>query len=285
MTAPDLSSTFEAQREAVIARLLACVRDDDRLLALWLQGSLADGSGDPLSDIDAYVAVRDDVFDEVYAEREALIARAGSVLAVMDGPALRAIHVLLEGPVKLDLFYEPASGIGTPLRPAVRVLLDKAGVAANLRTGWRPPREQVVRIIDGTLRGTTQGGAWPLRMIGRGQWTTLARTELELVNDQLALLMAAQVDPALLFKNKFSLPRLLPPAQRDQIEALGTEIIRTHADRDLRAMRDVHLRITDAIFREGRAACTALDIPYPLTDAAEAAMTRLYVEAWPLSAP
>jgi hypothetical protein len=96
--------------------------------------------------------------------------------------------------------------------------------------------------------------------------------------------MAAQVDPALLFKNKFSLPRLLPAAKRQQIEALGAEVLRAHAARDLPAMRDLHLRIIEALFREGRAACAALEIPYPLTDAAVAAMRRLYTEAWPLSA-
>src|SRR5215212_8483788 len=111
---------FERRREELIARLVALVRDDPRLVALWLQGSLADGTADPLSDVDAFIAVTDASFDEVCARRDALIARLGTVLAEMESmiPGLAGNHVLLEGPVKLDLFFEPVSRVGAAERAA-----------------------------------------------------------------------------------------------------------------------------------------------------------------------
>src|SRR5215211_6178809 len=158
---------FERRREELIARLEGVVRDDARLLALWLQGSLADGTADPLSDVDAYLAVRNDAFDSVYAERLALVGRVGRVLAFIEDQSLRMVNCLLDGPVKLDLFFVPAASASDSVRPAVRILVDKAGVAGQLRVGWTPEPAEVARTVQRTIRGTLQGAAWPLRMLER----------------------------------------------------------------------------------------------------------------------
>lgn len=274
---------FQEQRERLIERLESLTRADERLVALWLQGSLADGSDDPLSDVDAYLAVRDEDFDVVYADRLALIGAVGTVLAFMDEPALRMVNCLLEGPVKLDLLFVPASLVLEQARPAVRMLVDKAGIGATLRVGWTPDAAAVTRIVERTIRGTLQGAAWPLRLLARGQWTTLAMTELELVNDFIVALLIAQLEPRHLFKNRFSIPRHLPQEQRRFIEELGAEVTTACAARDLAALQRVHLRILDAIYREGRLACAAIAIPYPISADAETAIRRLYLEHWPAS--
>jgi hypothetical protein len=161
------------------------------------------------------------------------------------------------------------------------MLVDKAGVGARLRTGWQPSREEALGLIDRYFRGTFQGGSWPLRLIERGQWTTLVMTELMLVNDFLVAFMAAQIDARYLFKNRFSAPRLLAADQRDLVESLGDAIVRAAAARDRIALRDTHLRIVEALIREGRAAYTALGGECPLTDAAERALHEFYVRDWP----
>ncbi len=68
---------FVAAREALIERLVAVATADDRIAACWLQGSLADGSSDALSDIDAYFAIADVDFDAVFAERRAIVEWLG----------------------------------------------------------------------------------------------------------------------------------------------------------------------------------------------------------------
>ena len=279
------AAVFEQRREALIARLVALVRDDDRLVALWLQGSLADGSADPLSDVDAYVAVRDEAYEEVYGARMELAGRLGAVLASMESPALRAVHCLLEGPVKLDLFFVPASEAPEAERPAVRVLVDKAELAPSLKSGWMPPVEEAARRVDATLRLTFQGASWPVRLLERGQLSTFAMVELELVNDQLALLLAAQLDGRLLFKNRLSLPRLLRPEQRALIDELTRAVVDGVTRRDLVALRDAHLRINEALAREGKAACAALGIPFPLSEEAYATLRTFYERDWPEALP
>jgi predicted nucleotidyltransferase len=278
-----LSSSFESRRDAAVEHLLALVQSDERLVALWLQGSLADGTADPLSDIDAYIAVRDGDFDEVYSARMDLIGRVAPVLISTEDPALHMINCLLEGPVKLDLFLTKESQAPEVERPAVRMLVDKVGLGPRLRRGWTPPVERAGRMIDSYFRGTFQGGMWPVRLLLRGQLTTFAMTELLLVNDFLVAFMIAQVDPAHLFKNRFSIPRHLPEAKRREVETLGAAVAVAVAARDLPAMRDVHLRIVDAVLREGRAAYASLGLSYPMTGEQEQAIRRIYLDNWPVT--
>jgi len=278
------AALFEARREDLVARLEDLIREDERLVALWLQGSLADGSADPLSDVDAYIAVEDAAFDEVYEGRREVVSRLGRVLAYADGNFrdAYAVHCLMDGPVKLDLFFEPVSRVAAPERPAVRVLVDKAGIGASLKTGWEPSREAAAQKVDLLLRMIRQGAAWPVRLLHRGQWSTLAMVELELVNDNLMQMMAAQVDPRYLFKNRFSVPRLLRPEQRERLDALTAEVLDALARRDTVALRDAHLRIDDALVEEGRAACAALGIPYPGDKEGDAAIRAFYEREWPV---
>ncbi|MGH2585740.1 MAG: nucleotidyltransferase domain-containing protein [Dehalococcoidia bacterium] len=277
------ASLFEERREDLIARLEDLTREDGRLVALWLQGSLADGSADPLSDVDAYIAVEDAAFEQVYSERREVVARLGSVHAYADRllPGAHAVHCVVEGPVKLDLFFEPVSRVEVAERPAARMLVDKAGIGARLRTGWEPSREAAAQKVDLLLRGIRQGATWPVRLLHRGQWSTLAMVELELVNDNLMTLMAAQVDPRYLFKNRFSVPRLLRPEQRERLDALTADVLDALVRRDPAALRDVHLRIDDALIEEGRAACAALGIPYPGDEEGDAAIRAFYEREWP----
>lgn len=274
-------SPFVQRRARLIASLTAAVSADERIDALWLQGSLADGTDDPESDIDAYLAVRDDAYDALDGARREFVQRLASVLAYAESPALHAVHCVLDGPIKLDLFFERASEVAARVRPAVRLLLDKAGVGARLRTGWQPSPEETARTVETWFRGTFQGATWPVRLLRRGQLATFVLTELSLVNDTLVALMAARSDPRHLFRNRFSVPRLLTPEQRELLESLGAEVVRAAADRDRAAMLAAHLRILDTLYREGRATYRALGLPYPLSDDAEAALRAFYPREWP----
>lgn len=281
---PGSPAVFKQQRRQLIARLEQLARDDGRLAGLWLEGSLADGSADPLSDVDAYLAVEDASFDAVYADRLALVRALGDALAWSDAttPGLKAVHCLLDGPVKLDLFFEPLSAVAAQQRRAVRLLVDKGAVAAALRTGWQAPVSQIARAIEVIVRMTRQGGTWPVRLLHRGQWSTFAMMELDLIDGQIAQLMAVQVDPALFYTNPFSVPRHLRPEQRAQLDALTSRALDALARRDLAALRDVHLDVFDALVREGRAACAVLNIPYPIAESGDAAIRAFFEGEWPV---
>jgi hypothetical protein len=46
-------------------------------------------------------------------------------------------------------------------------------------------------------------------------------------------------------------------------------------------MRDAHLEIQGAMVREGRAACAALGIPFPLSESGDTAIREFYMREWP----
>ncbi len=132
---------------------------------------------------------------------------------------------------------------------------------------------------------TRQGGAWPVRLLHRGQWSSFAMMELDLINAQIAQLMAVQLDPGLFYTNPFNVPRRLQPEQRAQLDALTDRALDALVRRDPTALRDVHLNVYDALVREGRAACAALNIPYPSTDVGDAAIRAFFVREWPVNVP
>jgi hypothetical protein len=276
-------TSFETARDQVLTALEALAAEDPRIEALWLQGSLAAGGADPYSDIDAYLAVRDADYDAVWAEREAVLGRLGGALAWSNAttPGFIAVHALMRGGVRLDLMFETASAAGGAPRPAVRVLVDKTGVAAGLRLGWRPETAVVARVITTTIRMTRQGATWPLRVLGRGQWGTLAKIELDLINVQVAQLMAVSHDPANLYKNPNALAQTLTDEERGQLADLSDAALTALAGRDLAALKVVHLRIGKALVSAGRAACAALGVAYPIDEASEQAVRDLIEASWP----
>ncbi len=161
------------------------------------------------------------------------------------------------------------------------MLVDKAGVRARLLARAEPEAPAVgprIQALYGIIR---QGGAWPIRLLMRGQWSMFAMCELELINDNLATLMAVQHDPRLLSKNRFSLALSLPAHQQAELDELSATVIEGLARRDLGVLREVHLRIYDALVREGKAALSALDLPYSGTEEGDASFRELYTKYWP----
>ena len=278
-----MDNAFEAARGAVLAALIHHAEREPTIEGLWLQGSLARGDGDAFSDIDAYVAVRDADFDAVWRGRAALLERLGGALAWSDGttPGLAAVHALMRGGARLDLFFEAASRSPETPRAAVKRLVDKSGVVARLNLGWEAPTPLVARIVQSIIRMTRQGATWPLRVMGRGLWPTLAMMELDLINAQLAQLMAVRHDPANFYRNVFSLPLLLAEAERARLATLTGDALAPLAARDPVAFKAVHLRVLDALVEAGRAACAALGVDYPITEAGEREIRALLEREWP----
>ena len=128
---------------------------------------------------------------------------------------------------------------------------------------------------------TFQGATWPLRVLGRGQWSTLAMMELDLINAQLAQLMAVRRDPGNFYRNSYSLASALSADERAELADLTRRALAALTAEDAAALKDVHLGVLDALVREGRAACAALGVDYPIDDEGEREIRLLIETAWP----
>ena len=101
---------FAVRRGELIERAVAIFSADARFPAGWLEGSLADGSADSYSDIDLHLSVVESAWDEVWNGRRREIERVAPILASLDIMGVFGVGCLIEGPVKLDVFFERESG-------------------------------------------------------------------------------------------------------------------------------------------------------------------------------
>ena len=144
----------------MLGRAVARLRDDARVVALVVGGSLARGAGDPHSDVDLYLVVRDGAFDGILAERDAVAGAVGPPLFAFDvapvpGGSTDRI-VLYEGPegfpVKLDLMYLKESDLEpAPKWAGCAVLEDEGGrVAAVIARseGLAPPAPNPEALLE-----------------------------------------------------------------------------------------------------------------------------------------
>ncbi len=268
---------IEARHESVLAELIKTAEQDARVVAAWLQGSRADGSSDPFSDIDIYLAIRDEVFDSF--DRLEFIERAAKVLVHAKLPGNLGVVCLVEGPVKLDVLFEQASVVGRTRRPAAKMLVDKDDIEAKLVTGWTPTRKDVAREVDQLLRMTFQGASWLVRLLRRGQWMTHTYSEMTLIHNVIVPLLLAPHDARTFHRNPMTRERLLPEAERQEIDTLARDVQTLLAGRSLEKAYDAHLLITDMLGSAGRAACEAFDLDFP--EAAEEEALRFYEREWP----
>jgi hypothetical protein len=151
----------------------------------------------------------------------------------------------------------------------------------RLNLAWQAPVPTIGRIMQTIIRMTRQGATWPLRALGRGEWPTLAMMELDLINAQIAQLMAVRRDPANFYRNAFSVQSQLTPEQREMLAELTADALAALSARDAAALKLVHLRVLDALVAEGRAACVALGVGYPVSEAAEREIRALLERSWP----
>ena len=271
------SDAISARHEAVLERLTEAARGDERVAAAWLQGSRADGSADPYSDIDLYVALQDEAYGGF--DKLEFIERAARVVVHAELPGLAGVVCLLEGPVKLDFLIEKASAVGGPSRPAAKMLVDKAGIEATLRLGWTPTDDELAKQIDMLIRMTFQGATWPVRLLGRGQWMTHAFSELSLIHEVIVPLMAVQDDRRIFHRNRLTRERYLSEEARREVDGLAGDVLRALAARSLAEAYRAHCRIHELLGRVGREACAAFGLEFP--EAAEREVARFYEREWP----
>jgi predicted nucleotidyltransferase len=97
------------EHRKLLEHAVARFRDDVRVVGLVAGGSLAHGAADFYSDIDLYIVVLDEAFDELFAERDTIVEAVGSPLfgfTVDPMPGGSTDHIVIyEGLVKFDFMY------------------------------------------------------------------------------------------------------------------------------------------------------------------------------------
>jgi predicted nucleotidyltransferase len=138
--------------ESAVARF----QDDVRVVGLVVGGSLAHGAADFYSDVDLYIVVQDEGFDEIFAERGVSVEAVGSPLFGFDVDPMPGgstdYIVIYEGPVKFDFMYLKESDLKpTPNWVGCLVLKDLSGPVGAVvarSQGLAPPQPTTEELLD-----------------------------------------------------------------------------------------------------------------------------------------
>jgi hypothetical protein len=272
---------FAVRRGELLDHAVAIFSADARFPAGWLEGSLADGSADPFSDIDLHLCVAEKSWDEVWNNRLREIERVAPILASLDIMGVFGVGCLIAGPVKLDVFFEREGGLASHPRVAVKRLWGDSEIYERFKIGDDLGDAAIKHALEFNVLGFLQGSTWPVRLLARGQINTFLYCEILLVETGIVPLMLLEKDRRAYHRNMFTRAKLLAPEQRDECARLIDRIETSVRKGDRIAMRDVHIEIHRNICDLARAAFERYGLQFP--PRVETEMRDFYKREWPLS--
>lgn len=270
---------FAVRRGELIERAVAIFSTDARYPAGWLEGSLADGAADSYSDIDLHLSVVESAWDEVWNGRRREIERVAPILASLDIMGVFGVGCLIEGPVKLDVFFEREGGLASRPRIAVKRLWGAPEIYERFKIGDDLGDAAIKHALESSVLGFLQGAAWPVRILARGQINTFLFSEILLVETAIVPLMLLETDRRAFHRNMFTRAKLLPAARRDECARLVDRIETSVRNDDRASMRDVHIEIHRKICELARAAFARYGLEFP--PRVENEMAAFYTREWP----
>lgn len=271
---------FAIRRSELIARATGILDADPRFPAGWLEGSLADGSADSYSDIDLYLCVDEQAWDEVWANRLKVIGTFAPLLVSPDIAGLFGVACLVEGPVKLDVFFERESVIGGHQRIKVKRLWGPERIYAQLKIGEDRGDAAIKAVLRFNILGFLQGATWPVRILARGQVNTFLFNEILLVETAIIPLMLLEKDRRAFHRNMFTRAKMISAAEQALCARMVDQICAAVRAGDRAAMREVHLEIFRMICKLGRAAFERYSLEFP--PRVEEEMVAFYTREWPM---
>ena len=110
-----------------------------RIVAAFLEGSIATGKADAYSDIDLCLIAEDDAYDAVLAERAAIIRKLGDpILLESFGNESITFFILRDG-TEGELSFGRESGLREVVHGPYRTLLDRKGILEGAEVGSPEP--------------------------------------------------------------------------------------------------------------------------------------------------
>lgn len=130
----SIELTITQARDSILSRMVESFRHRPGMLAMFLRGSLAEGTADAWSDIDFSVVVDDEHFDTFCTERHAAPEKWGELLfnSGSMGPNMCVSH--FAPCVKVDVFYYRPADLAPSawFTRAIRVFHDERGIVSKI---------------------------------------------------------------------------------------------------------------------------------------------------------
>jgi len=174
-----VENTAERQ-ERLLEKIISLIKEDNRIRGLWAVGSSATGKMDKYSDLDLYILVEKENYEQVYSERASFAEKIEKVLSTFEAewPNCQLYGVILENCIEVDLCYckpEQVEVFGPH-----RILYDRNGDLEELLSKHRVKfetdlKKRLVEQLDFAAYNLLHAA----NMLGRGEyWSSIRQLEL-----------------------------------------------------------------------------------------------------------
>jgi len=162
----------------MLSRCISLLSADPRVEGVYLVGSMADETMDEHSDIDLYIVVGDEHYEEVHRERFQLAQRIGDVLSTfeVEWPNCQMLGVIYRNYVEIDICYTNP-GQAEVFNDRYKIALDKSGLlrkALKVKEYPRDPRSELKVQSEFALYNLLHA----INMLRRGEyWSSIRQVE------------------------------------------------------------------------------------------------------------
>ena len=127
-----LEMQIHDNHQIVIDRFVASCEADERVLAAFLGGSYARGTADEYSDLDLYLIVADEAYEDFIIERESFMRLLGEPVFIEDFDIPNIVFYYFTDGTEGELWLGRASKFDHIHSGPYKVLLDKKGILAGV---------------------------------------------------------------------------------------------------------------------------------------------------------
>lgn len=260
-------------RDRFVDVLYATFREDERVKAIWLGGSLGRGTGDGCSDIDFYVSVEVADFETFFQEVPTQIAALRPLLHVLDfafrrnSPTERVWFLYFEGwPVQWRLDFhvhtiDSARGADPDQRRELmygewKVLYDPQRLLTPLPPVEAPEWEAYCAHVQERVDNLPMNLALASTYIKRANFWS-GGEYLMGIHERLFYLLAIEADPAMMndaYPRRFA--KVCDPQEVAELHA-------AQFDRDVRSLARAALQLIDLFEKVGRRLCAKVEAKFP----------------------
>jgi predicted nucleotidyltransferase len=125
----------------VIDRFVAACQADERVVAAFLVGSYAKGTADIYSDLDLYLIITNEAYEDFVAGREAFIRLLGEPAFLEDFDLPNVVFFIFPDGTEVELTLGRESQINHIFSGPYQVLLDKKRILAGAVLPWPEPAQ------------------------------------------------------------------------------------------------------------------------------------------------
>lgn len=123
---------LSSKHQNILDRFLTACQADERIVAAFLVGSNAKAKADEYSDLDLYVVIRDDAFDDFDTTRESFVRLLGEPAFVEDFGIPNILFLIFPDGSEVEIYYANQSRLDRIFNSPYKVLLDKKNITSDI---------------------------------------------------------------------------------------------------------------------------------------------------------